>query len=71
MSGTQTNQTIPNLKSQDVQMVTEVVGGQRVTYLKLTIRNPKEFKAVGSVTVEVLPAKGKIESRSSLTYSDT
>lgn len=52
-------------------MVTEVVGGQRVTYLKLTIRNPKEFKAVGSVTVEVLPAKGKIESRSSLTYSDT
>ena len=52
-------------------MVTEVVGGQRVTYLKLTIRNPKEFKAVGSVTVEVLPAKGNIKTKISLAYSDT
>ena len=42
----------------DLQVVREMVGMNRVKYLKLSVKNPKEFRQAGTVVVEILPCKG-------------
>lgn len=39
------------LRRKDIRLVTEQVSGKTVTYLKMIVKNPKEFRAVGSVEV--------------------
>ena len=44
------------LRRCDLEVVRELVGMNRVKYLRLSIKNPKEHKRAGVVTVEILPA---------------
>ena len=46
------------LRRRDLTLVKENVAGKSVTYIRMLIRNPKEFRSVGEVTVEILPAPG-------------
>ena len=44
------------LRVKDVAKKTDIVKGNTVHYLKLKLRNPKEYKGAGEVSVEILPA---------------
>ena len=44
------------LRVKDIARMSDKVAGKIVHYLKLKIRNPKEHKGAGVVTVEILPA---------------
>ena len=43
------------LRRCDLKVEKELVNGKRVKYLRLWIKNPKEFRSAGTVQVEVLP----------------
>ena len=42
----------------DLEVVKEMVGMNKIRYIRLSVKNPKEFRQAGTVTVEILPARG-------------
>ena len=46
------------LRRCDVELVRELVNGKKVKYIKLSVKNPKEYRRAGTVTVEILPCQG-------------
>ena len=55
-TSTYTYDPTSTLRVKDILLLTDKVAGKKVQYLKLKIRNPKEHKGAGVVTVEILPA---------------
>ena len=47
------------LRRCDLEVVKEMVGMKKVKYLRLSIKNPKEYRRAGTVTVEILPCDGQ------------
>lgn len=46
------------LRRCDVELAKDLVNGRRIKYLRLSVKNPKEFRQAGTVTVEILPCPG-------------
>lgn len=55
-TSTYTYDPTSTLRVKDIARKTDKVKGRTVHYLKLKIRNPKEHKGAGEVSVEILPA---------------